>query len=108
MNWIVRRTVGQAVNFFGWLTRPEPIPRTAQERKLLAPALKHLRLYDYRSCPQSLKLRQELHRLNLDLEYCDIRACQVHRSNLLHQFGRLHAPCLRIDGQGGVRWLDEP
>lgn len=107
MNWIVRRTVGHAVNLFGWLTRPEPIARTEQERKLLAPALKGLRLYDYRTCPNSLKLRHELHRLNIDLEYCDIRDCEIHRDNLLAQFGRLHAPCLRIESAQGVRWLDD-
>ena len=107
MNWIVRRTVGHAVNFFGWLTRPEPIARTEQERKLLAPALKGLRLYDYTTCPKSLKLRHELYRLNIDLDYCDIRSCEIHRDNLLAQFGRLHAPCLRIEEAQGVRWLDE-
>jgi hypothetical protein len=107
MNWIVRRTLGQAVNLIGWFTRPEPIVRTEQEQKLLAPALKMLRLYDYRSCPKSLKLRHEIHRLNLDIEYCDIRDCQVHRDNLVAQYGRMHAPCLRIEEQHGVRWLDD-
>ncbi|MEY4640958.1 MAG: hypothetical protein RLZZ227_952 [Pseudomonadota bacterium] len=107
MNWIVRRTLGKAVNLVGWFTRPEPIARTEQEMKLLAPALKMLRLYDYRSCPKSLKLRHEIHRLNLDIEYCDIRDSQVHRDNLLSQFGRIHAPCLRIDDQHGPRWLDD-
>jgi glutaredoxin len=108
MNWIVRRTVGHAVNLIGWFTRPEPIVRTEQDMKLLAPALKLLRLYDYKSCPKSLKLRHKIYRLNIDLEYCDIRDCQVHRSNLLSQRGRLSAPCLRIEEQHGVRWLDEP
>lgn len=107
MNWIVRRTVGHAVNLFGWLTRPEPIARTEQERRQLASALRGLRLYDYKTCPKSLKLRHELHRLNIDLEYCDIRACEIHRTNLLQQFGRLHAPCLRIEDAQGVRWLDD-
>ena len=107
MNWIVRRTVGQAVNLFGWLTRPEPLYRSEQERKLLAPVLKGLRLYDYKTCPQSLKLRQELYRLNIDLEYCDIRSCEIHRNNLLAQLGRIHAPCLRIEDAHGVRWLDD-
>lgn len=108
MNWIVRRTVGHAVNLFGWLTRPEPIFRTEQDRKRLAPALKGLRLYDYKTCPKSLKLRNELHRLNIDLDYCDIRSSEIHRNTLLAQFGRIHAPCLRIEEPHGVRWLDEP
>ena len=28
--------------------------------------------------------------------------------NLLAQFGRLHAPCLRVEEKHSVRWLDEP
>lgn len=107
MNWIVRRIVGHAVNVFGWLTRPQPIPRTQQERRQLASALRGLRLYDYKTCPKSLKLRQTLHRLNLDLEYCDIRLSEIHRTNLLQQYGRIHAPCLRIEDAQGVRWLDD-
>jgi glutaredoxin len=107
MNWIVRRTVGHAVNLFGWLTRPAALHRTDQERRQLAPALRGLRLYDYRTCPKSLKLRHALHRLNIDLEYCDIRNSHIHRTNLLQQLGRLHAPCLRIEDAQGVRWLDD-
>jgi glutaredoxin len=108
MNQIVRRTVGHAVNLIGWFTRPEQIQRSEQERKQFAPLLKGLRIYDYKGCPSSLKLRHALHRLNLDIEYCDIRKCQVHCDNLLAQYGRLHAPCLRIEENQAVRWLDEP
>ena len=104
---ISRRLVGHTVNIIAWLTRPAQIQRNEQERKLLANELKSLRIYDYKGCPKSLKLRQALHRLNLDIEYCDIRVCQVHRDNLLAQFGRLHAPCLRIEEGQSVRWLDE-
>lgn len=104
---VIRRSISVIVNLFGWLTRPEPIRRSEQERRQLAPLLKGLRIYDYKGCPRSLPLRQTLHRLNVDIEYCDIRKCQVHHDNLLAQFGRLHAPLLRIEEGQSLRWLDD-
>src|SRR5690606_9143921 len=105
---VLRRIAGFVVNLVGRFTRPVPIPRTEQERKALAREVKRLRVYDYPSCPSSLRLRHALHRLNLDIQYCDIRKSTVHRDNLLHELGRLHAPCLRIEESQKVQWLDEP
>lgn len=107
MKVVFRRVTGFAVNILGWFSRPTPIERSAQERKFLASEIKRLRVYDYPSCPSSLRLRHTLRRLNLDIQYCDIRKCQVHRDNLLAETGRVHAPCLRIDEGQGVRWLDD-
>lgn len=108
MKFVFRRITGFAVNLFGWLNRPAPLQRSEQERKSLSSEIKRLRVYDYPSCPSSLKLRHALYRLNLDIQYCDIRKCQIHRDNLLSEFGRVHAPCLRIEENQTVQWLDEP
>lgn len=108
MKTVLRRLAGLSVNLIGWFSRPTPIERTAQERKFLAGEIKRLRVYDYPSCPSSLRVRQTLHRLNLDIQYCDIRKCQIHRDDLLAEFGRVHAPCLRIEEGQSVRWLDDP
>jgi glutaredoxin len=108
MKIVFRRLAGMTVNLLGWFSRPTPIERTAQERKFLAGEVKRLRVYDYPSCPSSLRVRQALHRLNLDIQYCDIRKCQIHRDNLLAEFGRVHAPCLRIEEGQSVQWLDDP
>lgn len=74
---------------------------------MLAQAVKSLRIYDYKGCPRSLKLRHTLHRLNLDIQYCDISSSQIHQNNLLTQYGHLHAPCLRIEENQTVQWLDD-
>jgi len=105
---LCRRLVGVVVNFLDLLTRPQPIQRSEQERKLFAQEVKRLRVYDYRGCPTSLKLRQALYRLNVGIQYCDIRKCQIYQDDLLSQFGRLHAPCLRIEHNDSVQWLDDP
>ena len=107
MSKAVRRIVCLFVSVFGWLTRPSQIQRSEQDRKMLAQAVKSLRIYDYKGCPRSLKLRHALHRLNLDIEYCDISSSLIHQNNLLTQYGRLHAPCLRIEENQSVQWLDD-
>ena len=107
MSKAVRLIVGFFVGFFGWMTRPAQIQRSEQDRKMLAQAVKSLRIYDYKGCPRSLKLRHALHRLNLDIQYCDISSSQIHQNNLLTQYGRLHAPCLRIEENQTVQWLDD-
>ena len=108
MNTVFRRIAGFVVNLIGIFTRPRPNERSEQERRLLAREVKRLRVYDYPSCPSSIRVRHTLHRLNLDIQYCDIRKCQVHRDNLLSELGRVHAPCLRIEENQQVQWLDEP
>jgi len=105
---LVRRCVGMAVICLDWLFRPQPIARSEQDRRLIAQEVRNLRLYDYRGCPNSLLLWRHLHRLDLGIQYCDIRKCQVYRDELLAQCGRLHAPCLRIEQGSQVLWLDEP
>jgi Glutathione S-transferase len=104
---LVRRCIGLAVHCLEVMTRPEPIVRSERERKLLAQEVKGLRLYDYRGCPFSFNVRRTLHRLNLDIPYCDIRKCQVHHDDLLSKYGRIHVPVLRIDTADGVQWLDD-
>lgn len=96
-----------AFDLISRMNRPEPIERSDKERKRLASEVNRLRVYDYAGCPETLDLRNTLHYLNLDIQYCDIRKCQVHRDDLLHEYGRLHAPCLRIQGKDSVQWLDE-
>jgi glutaredoxin len=108
MTTIMRRSIGVVVHLLSLMTRPVQVQRSEQELKLLAQELKNLCLYDYKGCPASLKVHHTLYRLNLDIKYCDIRKCQIHSDYLLSQQGRLHAPCLRIDGPAGVEWINEP
>jgi hypothetical protein len=91
MNFLFRRLTGIIANLVATCTAPRPIQRSEQERKALAREVKRLRLYDYPSCPASIRVRHMLRYLNLDIPYC-----------------RIHAPCLRIEEKGLVTWLDEP
>ena len=108
MTRIMRRNIGVVVHLLSLMTRPVQIARSEQELRLLAQELKHLRLYDYKGCPDSMRVHHTLHRLNLDVQYCDIRRRQVHCDDLLSQYGSLHAPCLRVESPTGVQWIDQP
>lgn len=108
MNFLFRRVTGIIANLVARCTCPRPIERSEHELRALAREVKRLRLYDYPSCPGSIRVRHMLRYLNLDIPYCDIRKRQIHRDSLLSELGRIHAPCLRIEEKGEVTWLDEP
>jgi glutaredoxin len=67
-----------------------------------------LALYQFRTCPFCIKVRQEIRRLSLNIELRDAQADDVHRQALIEGGGRAMVPCLRIaDGNGGARWMYE-
>lgn len=104
----IRRAVDSLFSLFDWLFRPQPVVRTELEARKLAKATSAMALYDYKGCPASRKARREIYRLNLEIERRDIGKCTIHQDNLLAEFGKLKAPCLRVEEKGVVRWLDEP
>jgi glutathione S-transferase len=67
-----------------------------------------LALYQFRSCPFCIKVRQEMRRLSLDIEKRDAQHDTAHREALLQGGGKPMVPCLRIrDEQGNSRWMYE-
>jgi len=104
----IRKTVDSFLSLFDWLYRPQPIVRSEEESRKLAKATSCLALYDYKGCVASRKTRHEIRRLNIILERRDIGKCSIHQDNLLAEFGKLKAPCLRIEEKGEVKWIDEP
>jgi hypothetical protein len=105
---VVNKGLGRLKVLLGWLDRPVKLQRTPQECKKLARETSGMALYDYKWCPRSLKARHEIHHLNIDIERRDIQKSPVHQDNLIAQFGLLKAPCLRVEENGEVLWLDEP
>lgn len=67
-----------------------------------------LALYQFRSCPFCIKVRQEMRRLSLNIEKRDAQNDATHREALLQGGGKPMVPCLRIrDEQGNSRWMYE-
>jgi hypothetical protein len=104
----IRKTLDSFLSLFDWLRRPKPIVRTEEESRKLSKATSGLALYDYKGCMASRKTRHEIRRLNIDIERRDIEKCSIHLDSLLAEFGKLKAPCLRIEEKGEVQWISEP
>ncbi len=103
-----RRALATFLGLIDWLFRPEPIERSEEEMKKLAKLTSSLALYDYKGCLASRLPRREITRLNIDIETRDISKCSIHQDKLLAEFGKLKAPCLRIEEKGQISWVDEP
>jgi glutaredoxin len=90
------------------LSRPRAIVRAAQAQALVDAQCRDLALYDFKTCPFCIKVRQEMHRLALPIERRDAQHPGAHRDELVAGGGRAMVPCLRITGPGGkVEWLYE-
>jgi len=108
LKFTIRKIIDSFLSLFDWFNRPQPIARSEEESRKLAKATSGLALYDYKGCMASRKTRHEIRRLNIDIERRDICKCTIHQDNLLAEFGKLKAPCLRIEEKGEVHWIDEP
>lgn len=103
----LRNGIGNALACAEQLTRPPKMRREpAVQARVDAQAAK-LALYQYRGCPFCIKVRRELHRLNVDVELRDPRKNALHRKELLEQGGKSMVPCLRITEDGQDRWMYE-
>jgi hypothetical protein len=105
---IFRKAVDTFLNILDSLHSPQPIVRSEEESRKLAKATSGIALYDYKGCFASRRARQEIRRLNIDIERRDIGKCSIHQDNLLAEYGELKAPCLRIEEKGEVQWIDKP
>jgi glutathione S-transferase len=90
------------------LTAPAGLVRSPEAQAAVDRQCRDLALYQFRTCPFCIKVRQEMRRLSLNIELRDAQHDAGHRDALLQGGGRSMVPCLRIrDDQGGERWLYE-
>lgn len=65
-------------------------------------------LYQYRTCPFCIKVRQEMRRLTLNVELLDAQQPGKHRDDLVQGGGQAKVPCLKITGAAdNTQWLYE-
>jgi glutaredoxin len=90
------------------LSRPKGIRRPAERQREVDRACADLVLYQFRTCPFCIKVRQELCRLSLNVVRLDAQPPGQARDELLAGGGSVKVPCLRIgDTRTGYRWLYE-
>ena len=105
----VRIVLGPVMLLKESLTRPTAMVRAPAQQKAVDEACAGLALYQYKTCPFSIKVRQEMHRLALPIAHVDAQHPGPARVELTAAGdGRAKVPCLRITEPGGtVRWLHD-
>lgn len=104
----LRIVLGPFMLLWEWLGRPQGLVRTPELQAQVDTECRELALYQFKTCPFCIKVRQELRRLSLDIERRDAQGKGRHRDDLVANGGRAMVPCLRInDASGNSRWLYE-
>jgi len=90
------------------VTTPKGITRAPAEQQRIDEQTRSLALYQFKTCPFCIKVRQEMRRLSLAIERRDAQPEGPVRAELVAGGGRAMVPCLRIaEGGDDVRWLYE-
>ena len=88
------------------LTRPVGMTRLPLQQTKIDLQCKNLVLYQYKTCPFCIKVRQEMHRLSLNIKRIDAQQPGADREVLMQQGGQTKVPCLKItDSSGKSQWL---
>jgi glutaredoxin len=104
----LRIVLGPFMLLWEILTRPKGIVRTPESQQAIDRACRNLSLYQFKTCPFCIKVRQEMRRLSLPIELRDAQHAGTHREELLRGGGEIKVPCLRIrEASGTERWLYE-
>ena len=90
------------------LTRPAAVQRSAEKQLDVDRQSAGLTLYQFKTCPFCIKVRQEIHALALPIALQDAQHDEQHRAALLKGSGATKVPCLKItDANGQVQWMNE-
>lgn len=88
------------------LTRPKGLSRPQAAQESVDQQCQSLALYQYKTCPFCIKVRQEISRLSLDIKRIDAQHEGSDRQELRERGGQAKVPCLRItDAAGNSQWL---
>ncbi|MDP2108134.1 MAG: glutaredoxin domain-containing protein [Rhodocyclaceae bacterium] len=104
----LRVVIGPFMLLWEFVTRPRGLVRPPALQQQVDQACRSLALYQFKTCPFCIKVRQELRRLSLDIECLDAQHDQGNRDDLERGGGRVMVPCLKIsDASGASQWLYE-
>ena len=104
----LRIVLGPFMLLWEWLTRPKGLVRSPAAQAEVGEQCRSLVLYQFKTCPFCIKVRQEMRRLSLNVERRDAQHEGTHRNELVGGGGRAMVPCLKItDAAGHSEWLYE-
>lgn len=104
----LRLVLGPLLLLWEMLSRPSGVTRPPAAQEKIDAQCRDIVLYQYRTCPFCIKVRQELRRLSLNIDRRDAQQPGAHREELLRGGGQAKVPCLKITDQAGnSRWMYE-
>ena len=102
----LRIALGPFLLLWEFITRPQGLVRTPAQQALVDASTRGLVLYQFKTCPFCMKVRQEMARLSLTIEKRDAQHDEKNRSALIAAVGKPKVPCLQITHDSGkVEWL---
>jgi glutaredoxin len=105
---MLRWVLGPVMLLREYLTRPTGLIRSPAEQVRVDQQCESLALYQYKTCPFCIKVRQEMRRLSLNVTQHNAQPEGPHRANLLQGGGQTKVPCLKItDEAGQSQWMYE-
>jgi len=104
----LRIVIGPFMLLGEFVTRPKGVVRPAANQAEVDQQCASLVLYQYKTCPFCIKVRQEMRRLALKVACLDAQHPGTHREGLISGGGKAKVPCLKItDPAGNTQWLYE-
>lgn len=103
----IREGLGRIIAAMSVLTQGKPMARSQEQQAEVTEACENLSLYQFYACPFCIKVRRQIHQLNLPIDTRDIKKIPQFRSELAENGGRVKVPCLRIEENGDVQWMYE-
>ena len=102
----LRLALGPVLLAWERLSRPRGLQRAPALQQAVDQQCRNLVLYQYKTCPFCMKVRQEMRRLSLPILRLDAQVPGQARDELGRLGGKIKPPCLRItDEAGASQWL---
>ena len=104
---LLRNGIGGLWQLGDLMTRPTKMKRSPEAQAQVAAECSELALYQLPRCPFCIKVRRNMHKLNLPITLRNVQLGSPYRDELEAGGGRVKSPCLRITENGAVRWMYE-
>jgi len=104
----LRIIIGPVMLLWEAVTRPKGLVRQPELQEKVDQQCRNIVLYQYRTCPFCIKVRQEIRRLSLNIKHLDAQNAGRDREDLIREGGQAKVPCLKITDQAGnSQWMYE-
>lgn len=104
----LRVLLGPVMLLWELVTRPNGRVRQPALQEQVDQQCRNIVLYQYKTCPFCIKVRQEMRRLSLKIERLDAQTAGKNREDLVRGVGQAKVPCLKITDQAGnTQWMTD-